>query len=578
MLSSFRFFARLLDSINIATCFYDNNDQAVLWNRAFFKFFPEHAGHIYEGEPYSENLRRFYVGRLEVDQMPNIDRYIDEGIARHRSQFAPYTFSHRGNWIKVTSLPIPAIGRMRVWVQVAPPPQRETDVASGAPDQSQPSMASAEAALINDLADGIALVGKDGRILSTNGHFLQLYGFSDSQLVIGRSFSKLYEELWTGHQTPKTESLKLERSRALEESIRFAGAPFEVALPGERWIRIAAQRAQDGTEYWLHTDISLLKIRQKESEAAEQRARKSEALYRLLADYSGDVIVGLDAASYVRYVSPSIYAVLGYQPDELLRQPWYELRLNDAEGALNIDEGVHTPQAFQALHKAGRAVWVESSIRAVPDKNAIDEIRYVIHLRDISLRKQVEMQLQRANADLAKLATVDSLTGLANRRILDDTIDNEWRRARRERTPLSLLLIDIDNFKTINDHYGHQVGDICLVRLAAVLRNHCRRPADLCARYGGEEFIVVLPNTEQWQAEQIAKNMLLQASQIRVDSDPNRLFSISIGQATISPATDEQGWRTLIHAADEALYVAKRTGKNRIVTASASESRAVILQ
>lgn len=301
-------------------------------------------------------------------------------------------------------------------------------------------------------------------------------------------------------------------------------------------------------------------------------------MYRLLADHSRDVIIGLDATSYVRYVSPSIYAMLGYLPHELLRQPWHELPFNRFDGETSILNCDDVSQTFQAIHKDGNKIWIETSINSVPNGSAIDDIHCVVQLRNVSARKEVEFQLQRANAELAQHATVDSLTTLSNRRMLVSTLEKEWKRARRDGSPLSILMFDIDNFKIINDRFGHQAGDECLIKVAAMLKKNCRRPADLCARYGGEEFIIVLPNTEQNQAQQIAERILLQMRQISIDSIQDHTFSISIGLATTLPAIEGEGWSDLIHAADEALYTAKRTGKDRLVVATSPASEVIVLQ
>lgn len=106
---------QMLDGLHTAMCLFDAEDRALVWNRSFFLFFPEHDGHLHEGEPYRDNLRRFYQGRLGPDEIERIDRYIDAGIARHRMQNQPYAFEHHGRPLVVSSLPLPEVGRLRLW-------------------------------------------------------------------------------------------------------------------------------------------------------------------------------------------------------------------------------------------------------------------------------------------------------------------------------------------------------------------------------------------------------------------------------------------------------------------------------
>jgi diguanylate cyclase (GGDEF)-like protein/PAS domain S-box-containing protein len=571
--SPFRFFGRLLDTLNIALCLYDGNDNALLWNSAFFKFFPEHAGHIHAGEHYSDNLRRFYKSRLDAGQLRDIERYVEEGVARHRAQSMPYMFQHRGLWLKVSSLPVPGVGRIRVWVQVPPPRPMELAATGKGCVAVEHETDRLDVALIEDIADGISVAGADHRIISVNEHFMLLYGLSDRKSVIGRSFAEVFAAIWTNAHAGTQEAEMQERLRSLEESIRFAGAPFEVPLPNSRWMRVVAHRTKDGSEYWIHTDISQLKLRQKELEVAEQRARESEKLYRLLADYSSDVIIGLDSAMCVRYVSPSITAMLGYRPDELADKPWAAV-LHPAYPDSHESGGGESlsPATFRATGKDGKIVWLEKTISPVPEGETEDAIRYVFHLRNVTQRVEIERRLQLAYQEVERLASIDSLSGLANRRILDETLEREWRRMRREELPLSLLMIDIDHFKLLNDRFGHQTGDECIRLLGETMRSIVRRPGDLCARYGGEEFAVLLPNTEADQAYRIAEKIRVRAGTIGPRAGKDVQLSVSVGVATIVPSGDTPSGAMIVQQADSALYEAKRLGRNRVVCATTPTS------
>ena len=170
---------------------------------------------------------------------------------------------------------------------------------------------------------------------------------------------------------------------------------------------------------------------------------------------------------------------------------------------------------------------------------------------------------QHAEHELAALASTDPLTGLANRRMLDKTLDLEWRRAQRAGTPLSLIMIDIDHFKAFNDSYGHQAGDEALRQVAQAIKVNVRRPADLAARYGGEEFAVVLVDTDAAGTRLLAEKIRLAVEQMEPAHQANTL-TVSLGACTryAKPGDDQQ---ELLNTADKALYQAKKRGRNRVM-------------
>ena len=177
----------------------------------------------------------------------------------------------------------------------------------------------------------------------------------------------------------------------------------------------------------------------------------------------------------------------------------------------------------------------------------------------------------RAQAALVRLAATDPLTGLSNRRVLDNRLDEEWRRARRTRQPLSALFIDIDHFKHFNDAYGHASGDEALIAVAECISATVRRSVDLVARYGGEEFAVMLPDTSAEGALVVAEKIRRKVqSQNVVHSDGETIaVTVSIGCATCVPA-DGANALDLLAAADRQLYAAKAAGRNRVSSATAA--------
>ncbi|WOD40802.1 diguanylate cyclase domain-containing protein [Nodosilinea sp. E11] len=184
---------------------------------------------------------------------------------------------------------------------------------------------------------------------------------------------------------------------------------------------------------------------------------------------------------------------------------------------------------------------------------------------DITDRKGMETALKTANEKLGRLATLDGLTQIPNRRRFDQYLEQEWQRLVREQQPLSLIMFDVDFFKPYNDCLGHQQGDEALIAIAAAATRAVKRAADLLARYGGEEFAVILPNTRRAGAEIVAKALQAEIAALQIahpQSPVSDYLTISIGIASVVPTTD-QSPEDLIAAADAALYQAKRRGRDR---------------
>lgn len=184
---------------------------------------------------------------------------------------------------------------------------------------------------------------------------------------------------------------------------------------------------------------------------------------------------------------------------------------------------------------------------------------------DITDRKRIETALKEANEKLERLATLDGLTQVPNRRRFDEYLQQEWQRMVREQQPLSLILFDVDFFKPYNDHFGHQQGDEALIAIAQAASRAVKRAADLMARYGGEEFGIVLPNTRRTGAEIVAKTVQEEVANLHLEhpkSEVSDHLTVSMGIASVVP-TQEQTPEDLIAAADAALYQAKRRGRNR---------------
>lgn len=196
---------------------------------------------------------------------------------------------------------------------------------------------------------------------------------------------------------------------------------------------------------------------------------------------------------------------------------------------------------------------------------AVDFITKPINPVVVRARVKTHLTLKRQTDELRRLSTVDSLTGVGNRRVFDATLGHEWSRSSRRATPLTLILLDIDHFKRFNDHYGHPAGDVCLAEVAAALRDQVHRPGDFLARYGGEEFAVVLPDTDPEGGFRFAERLCeaVRALHMPHAHAPNSgRVTVSLGVATAVPEAG-QSPAALLAAADRALYAAKAAGRDR---------------
>jgi diguanylate cyclase (GGDEF)-like protein len=193
-------------------------------------------------------------------------------------------------------------------------------------------------------------------------------------------------------------------------------------------------------------------------------------------------------------------------------------------------------------------------------------------------QRRMDKELREALARTAVLASLDGLTGVANRRTLDSHMEQQWQLAAQARIPVALLMIDADHFKQFNDQFGHQAGDECLRVLAKTLQKHVSRPSDLVARFGGEEFAVLLPATPLEGAQRVAELIRAAVFELgisRGDSSrtdepcpntPNERMTVSIGCAALV-AQASVDVRQLVELSDRALYTAKRMGRNRVCSA-----------
>ena len=217
--------------------------------------------------------------------------------------------------------------------------------------------------------------------------------------------------------------------------------------------------------------------------------------------------------------------------------------------------------------------YLEEAVARIERQLELQRLQQLLQQQNILLQNEIERRikvenaLRQANQELHCLATIDDLTGVANRRQFDKYLEREWRRLTREKAPLSLILLDIDYFKQYNDSKGHPAGDHCLEQIAQVIAKAVQRPADLVARYGGEEFAVILPNTNLEGAIYIANKIKLAIRHLELhhpSSDVSDFVTISQGVSSTIPLTATSP-ESLICNADLALYSAKSQGRDQFI-------------
>jgi diguanylate cyclase (GGDEF)-like protein len=215
-------------------------------------------------------------------------------------------------------------------------------------------------------------------------------------------------------------------------------------------------------------------------------------------------------------------------------------------------------------------VRIQQAVQVMPIEVATMMRHCLVQITDVSMAVEREKQLREKTQELESQNYTDGLTGIANRRNFDSYLEDEFRRAKRSVTPLSLIMLDVDYFKNYNDNYGHQKGDQVLIQVASALSSVINRSGDLLARYGGEEFAAILSNTHAEGAYRMAEEMrsIVEAQAIEHGySKVAKCITISLGVATLIPTLDSSPSR-LIDAADRALYQAKASGRNRVVADS----------
>lgn len=403
------------------------------------------------------------------------------------------------------------------------------------------------------LSSALDCLAQHSLLLSSPGAFLE---------VAIRCQGKVVGFLW-GEQTQAHRWTTLEKTMALSVSLLAAAALGSVE-----------QTALSSVLNKQHRQLQRETI---EREQAEQAWQESQRFIQGIIDASTNILYVdnfIDGSNI--YISRWIMNVLGYEAYEVqkLGSQYLEKLVHADEktqmiagrkklSAINDGEVVENEYRFR--HRQGNWRWLLCR-ETVFQRDANGQPTQVFGTAtDITKRKHAEVALKEFNHELERLASMDGLTQVANRRSFDSYLAQEWQNVGSGRSSLSLILCDIDYFKSFNDTYGHQAGDVCLRRVAQAIERAVKRSTDLVARYGGEEFAVILPNTGSKSVEQVAKEIQEEIQQLDIphsQSGVSNCITMSLGIAVVS-STKNGHPDMLVAAADQGLYQAKYEGRDR---------------
>lgn len=377
-----------------------------------------------------------------------------------------------------------------------------------------------------------------------------------------RSQGKVVAVLWC-ERVQASHWSALEKTMALSVSLLAAAAIESVAH----------------TELSSALDKQNLKLKREtiEREQAEQAWQESQRFIQGIIDASTNILY-VDSFADGRniYISRWIMNVLGYEAydiqklgaqylEKLVHADEKSLMMSERRKLAAINDGEVVENEYRFRHRQGNWRWLLCRETVFQRDKDGAPTQVFGTATDITKRKHTEMALQDLNRDLERLASMDGLTQVANRRSFDNRLAQEWDNVGSGRSSLSLILCDIDYFKSFNDTYGHQAGDVCLRRVAQAIEQAVKRSTDLVARYGGEEFAVILPSTNESGVQQVAKSIQKEVQLLDIphsQSGVSQCITLSLGIAVVT-STENGHPDMLVAAADQGLYQAKYEGRNR---------------
>ncbi|NLZ39446.1 MAG: diguanylate cyclase [Firmicutes bacterium] len=311
-------------------------------------------------------------------------------------------------------------------------------------------------------------------------------------------------------------------------------------------------------------------------EEIQKALKETEIRFQHIVETAIEGILIFDEHYKITFANKNMALILGYTVEEMLGRSYVSFFPKDQLHVYYYQEslrkkGEDSVYECCLLKKDGQKHWFLVSARPIFDDFGRFEGSFAM-LTDINERKEMELLLEESNRKLTELSNTDSLTGIANRRCFDATLEHEYFRLRRSNSQLSVILLDLDHFKQYNDCYGHVMGDDCLRQIGRVLASCISRSVDLAARYGGEEFACILPDTDIRGAVKVAERIRQRIQELKIEhkkSPVSEYVTASFGVITVQYSSEITP-ENIIAMADKLLYKAKISGRNKIEYAEAN--------
>jgi diguanylate cyclase (GGDEF)-like protein/PAS domain S-box-containing protein len=406
--------------------------------------------------------------------------------------------------------------------------------------------------LVEQASDWIFITDSDGKYLEVNSAGCKMLGYTRDEIM-----------QLTMHDITKFPSEKSLHFNELQEGDASISECELICKDGSlKYVEISARQLPDGRLQGIARDMT-------ERKRVEDKLRH---LSRAVENSPASIVI-TDINGRIEYVNPKYTAMTGFAFDDVLgKTSPNTFGSGEAHSEIHSEHWQISGSAREwhgemlNRKKNGASYWEAVSISPITDLNGTIT-HLIIVTEDITARKEAEEKIKRLNAGLEELAMTDYLTNLYNRRYFMQRGEEDLKRTKRSNQPLALLMMDIDEFKNVNDTYGHEAGDMALQQVAAALKSSLRE-VDILGRMGGEEFAVLLPNTSLVEAVPLAERVrhVIAATPIEILSgDSHITITITISMGVAAFTKEISTIDDLLRNADAALYQAKRNGRNRVI-------------